>query len=489
MIFRVLRIVIASIVFIGFAVFAAAAGHVVFLSMLPVFEAVPAALRFAATGAVEGLIILIVITAVTLVFGRIYCSVLCPFGILMDIARFIARRFRKQRYRFHRISPVRYVIAIIYALAFAGGLSAVVTLLDPFSVFTRTTAITVQPALAMTHNALASHIDRNIIAPHPSALIAALAAGLVLVAGIVLAVWRGRLYCSLICPVGTLLGVVSRISLFRIIVDEHKCNSCGICASRCKAECIDAKQKNVDRSRCVACFDCLDVCPDGGVSYGLPRRKNIVDNGRREFLVNAGKAAAVAAAGFAIPARMLLDGKTPLVPADDRTLITPPGSGGVKRLTDACTACHSCIAACPTGVIVPSAFEYGITYPFLPRLDFTRAACSFTCTQCTTVCPSNALRALTPAEKQHTRIGYARFERSICIVVKDESPCMHCADVCPVQAIEKAEYKEGLDIPLVNTAICIGCGECEYVCPARPARAIHVVAYAQHLQKHPMINM
>ena len=110
-----------------------------------------------------------------------------------------------------------------------------------------------------------------------------LAPALLITAGVTFALvcflaWnRGRAYCNTICPVGTLLSVFSRFSLFRLTIDESKCVACKRCGSRCKASCIDMENHFVDGSRCVLCFDCIDNCAEGAISYRLPRHRRLAD--------------------------------------------------------------------------------------------------------------------------------------------------------------------------------------------------------------------
>jgi len=155
--------------------------------------------------------------------------------------------------------------------------------------------------------------------------------------------------------------------------------------------------------------------------------------------------------------------------------VLPPGAVNLKRFSEKCTACHLCVAKCPAQIIRPAAFEYGLEFLLKPRLVYKNGYCNYGCTICTEVCPNQALKTLTKDEKMQTQMGIAHFEEELCIVYLDETDCGACSEHCPTQAVKMVPYKDSLRIPHVTPDICVGCGGCEYVCPARP-KAIHVVA-------------
>ena len=207
---------------------------------------------------------------------------------------------------------------------------------------------------------------------------------------IILAWKNGRTYCNTICPVGTVLGLLSRFSLFRPVIDTKKCNGCQSCARNCKASCIDAKNHIIDYSRCVACMDCIEKCRQGAIRY-IPRRKTISEsvepahedkkeNPRREFLSFAGLLAGTALlkaqekkvdGGLAV----IEDKKIP----NRITPITPPGSLSASNIAQHCTACQLCISACPNQVLRPS----GNLMTFMqPEMSYERGYCRPECTKC-----------------------------------------------------------------------------------------------------------
>lgn len=302
--------------------------------------------------------------------------------------------------------------------------------------------------------------------------------------------WRnGRTYCNTVCPVGTVLGFLSRYSLLCITIDENKCNSCGLCSRRCKAACIDGKAHRVDYSRCVACMDCIDTCSHGAVSYRLRKRTKPekapdarVDAGRRSFLA----ATAMVGAGAALSAQekavddglaAIEDKKIPV----RRTPVVPPGAVSLRHMARHCTACQLCVSVCPEGVLRPSS-RLGTLMQ--PESSFERGYCRPECTRCSEVCPAGAIIRISEAEKSSTQTGHAVWICENCLPMTDGTECGNCARHCPAGAIQMIasdpDNPDSPRIPAVNTGRCIGCGACENLCPARPFSAIYVEGHAVH---------
>ncbi|HNX34826.1 MAG TPA: 4Fe-4S dicluster domain-containing protein [Kiritimatiellia bacterium] len=431
---------------------------------------------------------LILIAVVTLVFGRLYCSTLCPLGVFQDLVIGAARVFAKKRFA---IAPahttLRYVLLALVGLAFACGIAFVPALVDPYSLYGRIATHLLQPAAFALSNAAAWIADR---CGHPlifkqeifvRSLLASSVAFVSLVGvGFLSAGW-GRLYCNTVCPVGSLLAVLGHRPLFRIAIDGDRCVGCGLCERACKAACIDAQARTVDVGRCVACFDCLGSCRKGAIRY-TSRVARIVSSdeasgtaqpngtgrvGRRGFVTGAAVSAAAAAAAAASK-----DGRPLQAPESP---VSPPGSGGGGRLLTRCTACNLCVAACEGGVLKPALLEYGLGGMMMPRLDFSRGFCGWDCNACGTVCPNGAILPLALEEKRKTKIGRAVYVRAHCVLVTDGvQTCGNCAEHCPTKALTLVEEKDKKKYPRVDENLCIGCGACEYHCPSKPF-AIRVV--------------
>lgn len=438
---------------------------------------------------VIGLIIL------TLIFGRLYCSVICPLGIMQDGFAWFGKKARKNRYSYSAPKNIlRYTLLGVMVIAIVAGIGSLVALLAPYSAYGRIAQSLLAPVWAWFNNLFASWAEAHESYAFYSVDIWLRGATTLIVAIVTLVVlavlaWRnGRTYCNTICPVGTVLGFFSRFSLLKPVIDTSKCNGCGLCARNCKAACINSKEHTIDYSRCVTCFDCINKCHKGAISY-TRRRPAVAESNqktdassRRAFLSVTATIAATAAlraqektvdGGLAV----IEDKKRP----DRKTKIVPPGARSIKNLESHCTACQLCVAACPNGVLRPST---NLGSLMQPESSYERGYCRPECVRCSEVCPAGAIRPITVADKSSVQIGHAVWVRDNCIPLTDGVECGNCARHCPVGAItmvpSDTEDENSLKIPVVNTERCIGCGACENLCPSRPFSAIYVEGHEIH---------
>ena len=456
-------------------------------------------------GGLAATLVLGLILGVTLAFGRVYCSTICPLGLLQDV---IARLRGWLRPRRHPLPFVRGHPRLRY-----GGLGAVVvligvgaggfafTLADPYGHFGRVVSGLFRPLLVAANNALvpgAQHLGHQwlyrVAPPWPdlglmvsALLILALLTGLV--------VWRERIYCNTLCPVGTALGLLARHAAFRLTIAREACTKCAACLRVCKAQCLDLRHGEIDASRCVGCFNCLAACPDQGIgfAYAWGRPPAVVELEPAAFpaapVADPARRALLAGALWLVPAAVWpAAGPTSRAPAL-RAPATPPGAGGTERFLAHCTACQLCVSACPTQVLRPARWDYGFAGLAKPRLDFERSFCNYDCRRCGEVCPTGAIAPLSLADKQLTSVGLARLVQERCIVVTDGTDCAACSEHCPTKAVDTVPYRENLRLPRVVEELCIGCGACEYACPVRPRRAITVTASAQHTRARKAVEV
>ena len=440
-------------------------------------------------------IILAVLLVLSLLFGRIYCSVICPLGTFQDVLSWKTGLFRKKRkYRYSYTKPqnwIRYSILALTLIVFVFGSSFLVLLFDPYSTFGRIISQLFKPLVIFANNGLAHLLGKTgnysiYEVKQLSFIPLAFGVALLFFYKVTEMSWtNGRSYCNVICPVGTGLGLLSKFSLFRIKFDESSCNQCGSCAMKCKSQCIDSKQMKVDDSRCVSCFNCIGACKRGGISYEYRYKKQPVakptesnlNNSRRTFLLTSG--AILTTAALAKP-KKLISGNDPIF---SRNPIMPPGAGSIEHFSQHCTACQLCVTKCPMQVLKPAALEYGISGITQPHLVFsTEVFCSYDCNICTTVCPTSALKKLSVPEKKLAQIGVANFRKDKCVVFTNDKDCGACSEHCPTQAVHMIPYKDGLTIPEVTKDLCIGCGACESICPAKPTVAIFVEGSKKQVQ-------
>lgn len=439
----------------------------------------------------------------TLIFGRVYCSSICPLGTFMDIVSATARQFKKKRQRrFHftsnRKRVLRYTILGATLLLWAGGSLFLLNLLDPYSNFGKITTGFFQPAYIWLQNTMVFTLENfDIFTFRPLSMHAlpwdVLLVSLVIFLVIVtMAAWRGRLFCNTICPVGSLLGLIASRAYYRIAFTEDACSMCTRCEWVCKAECLDSKTKTIDKSRCVSCFNCFSSCKNHGLHYAhIPlttktkkteeKAANPQNVEKRNFLLT------LTAGLLSIPLlkrKAFPQGTTTelpgMIPHNDHLPTTPPGSLSHENFNDLCISCYRCVGACPTKVIVPAFFDFGLKGFMQPKLDFERSFCNFDCVECTNVCPTGAIRPQTIKEKQQIRIGVARFLSESCIVTVDETDCGSCSEHCPTKAVKMVPYRNGLSIPQVTPKYCVGCGACEFACPTSPYKAIYVAGISIH---------
>lgn len=446
-------------------------------------------------GVVLGLIVL------TLLFGRVYCSVICPLGVMQDGFGWLGKKAKKNRYTYSPAkSWLRYGVLVLFFVALVANIGSLAALLAPYSAYGRIASNLFAPLWQWGNNVLAYFAERLgsyafyektvWLKSLPTFIVAALTFVLLGVLA-----WRnGRTYCNTVCPVGTVLSFFARFAWFKPTLDADKCAGCRLCERNCKAACIDVREHRIDYSRCVACMDCLDRCNKGAITFkhiGKAARPAVgaatepaqpVDTARRSFLAGVG----VLAATSALKAQeKQVDGGLAAIVAKQRpqrqTPIVPPGARSLGHFSQHCTACQLCVSVCPNDVLRPST---DLDRLMQPESSYERGYCRPECTKCSAVCPAGAIQKITPAEKSSIQIGHAVWVAENCVPLTDGVACGNCARHCPAGAITMVSSDPAVPgaprIPAVNTERCIGCGACENLCPARPFSAIYVEGHERH---------
>lgn len=486
---RKIRITLASIFFIGitllFLDFTGTA-HA-WLGWMSRIQFLPAVLAL-------NIAVIVGLVALTLIFGRIYCSTICPLGVFQDLVIWLRGRGKNKKYRFKfrpALKWVRLVILALFVAMLIFGVASIAMLIAPYGAYGRIASNLFAPIWAAGNNLLAMIAERvdsyafystDIVIASLSTFVIALVTMIAIVA---IAWVGGRTYCNTICPVGTVLGYISKFSLLKIRIDTEKCNSCGLCSRRCKASCINGKAHEVDYTRCVACMDCIDTCRHGAISYTFRRKaapkQQPTDQSRRSFLTITGAVAASAA--FSATAKKVDGG---LAAIEDKkapkraTKIVPFGAASIRNFEQHCVACQQCVAVCPNNVLRPSSDLGSLMQP---EVSYENGYCRPECVKCSQVCPTGSIRPITVEEKSAIQIGHAVVIPANCLLYTEGTECGNCARHCPVGAIDIINCTNDPSsprIPVVDTERCIGCGACEYLCPSRPFSAIYVEGHEVH---------
>ena len=480
-----IRIAVAAVMFVLF--FCVGIG-VRQLNAVLVTQFGPGLMSLTSAFFVDTLAAVVLIAAVTLLFGRIYCSVLCPLGILQDGIAFLAQRIKgkaRRRYRFLDTRPVKYgVFLLVLILGAAGVMLPLIALLPSSNFFTIVSNVFLR---------MFSTVDPETGAPagqfsvNPPAAAFGFSLGVFLVVA-ALAAWRSRIYCNTLCPVGAVLSLIGRKPLYQIALSQDMCVCCGMCEAACKGGAIDSKKKSVLAENCVMCFNCIPACKRGCVKLEKRPKMAAFNLSRRHFIGAAG--GVVAGAGAA----MIVHKLEKALPRPKAEPAMPPGAGNAKRFHEKCVGCGICIRECEGKILVPAVGQYGLEGFMQPVVDYSRGSCVYTCNRCSNVCPPNALLPLSLAEKQRTRIGMAIVGGS-CV------GCGICASNCPANAIwiesrilmplppdapqpSARPPRRGVETQRKAKVIldyCIGCGVCQNVCPLPDGPAITVSGVSEQI--------
>ncbi len=451
------------------------------------------------------IVAIVFLLLLTIILGRAYCSVICPLGILQDIVIHVRGWFgkkskRKNRFKYSkpktwlRLSMLTiFVVMIILGLCNVIG-TTIVSFIEPYSAYGRIASYIFAPIYNAGNNAIAdAMVDTNCywfyhVETFQYLPLTIIAVVTLLVIGVVAWV-GGRAYCNTICPVGTILGYVSRYSLFKPIIDTSKCNGCTKCAKNCKSSCIDARNHEIDYSRCVMCMNCIENCSTGAIKIQrrLSRKENVeeesgANDSRRNFIITG---IALAAASVAKASEKVTDGGLAKIIDKEKpqrkTRIVPPGAVSLSHLQRHCTGCQLCISACPNDILRPST---ELSTFMQPVVGYEKGYCRPECVRCSDACPVGAFHKITVEKKSAIQIGRAVVNLGTCVATSRGQKCGNCADKCPTGAIKMVPRDSNNEnshyMPVVNESKCIGCGACEYYCPVRPISAIYVNGNEKH---------
>lgn len=439
----------------------------------------------------------IITILMTLILGRVFCGWICPLGTLNNIIGSFKKRYNIKTREWHR---AKYYILIFLFVSSIFSLQ-LVGIMDPLSLIIRSLSISIYPQFNYSvraifdgiyssnikgvvdiSEALYSLFKKTVLSFQQPFYLQSAFIGMIFFFIIGINLIERRFWCRYLCPLGALLGILSRYSILKRSVSEG-CTSCGACEGVCQGNANPDRKEDWRDTECYYCFNCDDICPQNAVNFGFSGKKRAasLDLGRRRVI------ASITAGIVAVP--FLRTNPLSKVEFVNPGLIRPPGSLEEGEFLKRCVKCGECMKVCITNGLQPSLLEAGIEGIWSPVLIPKMGYCEYRCTLCGQVCPTGAIKRLTMEEKARIKIGLATIDKGRCLPYAHGRPCIVCEEVCPTpkKAIwfDKVMVKDRngriieLQQPRVDLELCIGCGICEAKCPVIDRPAIYVTSIGE----------
>ena len=453
---------------------------------------------------VAAMLLSLVTLGVTLVFGRWFCGWICPFGTLhhfFTVLRGGRVKAKIEAGGYSRWQNAKYYVLVFFVACALIGSNAV-GWLDPFSFFYRSLTTSVYPAIqwgiatlfgwiydvnpgvgsvrltAVTEPVYAA-LREYFLALEQPRYFGGMLIGVLFGVVVALNFFRARFWCRYVCPLGALLGAVGARPVVRFKNDPDQCNNCGLCLADCQGGASPNNPQGWNASECFFCFNCKSDCPSAAISVGFSRPPKSIglDLGRRALL----------GAGIAGIGGGLLFRSHPR--AFNPALIRPPGAIAEDEFLTRCIRCGECMKVCLTNGIHPTLAEAGLQGMWSPVLNMRIGYCEYECTLCSQVCPTHAIKQVTPQEKKRLKIGLAFIDKNRCLPYALARSCIVCEEHCPTP--KKAIWFEEVAVrnirgetvvvkqPHVDPELCIGCGICENKCPVKDLPAVRVTSVGE----------
>lgn len=471
----------------------------------------------------------------TLLLGRVFCNWICPYGTLHQVVGWLfnirSNKDNLDRNRYRSLFQLKYLILVVFlVMALFGSLQ--IGLLDPICLLTRTTVVTVAPAVDVALVEMATRLEPTGVGAglrslawkpgnrDPRVFAAAWFAGLVILGLVGMNLVIPRFFCRVLCPLGAFLGWLSRFAVWRIDRDLTKCTDCNLCLKSCEG--ASDPQAALRKSECFVCFNCIDDCPEDALSFKRAPLPSVA----KQILGNIKEGTATLFGRKVISKHHEVEVRSPDVPRRrwifasvvgviafpflrlskavnkrgfSPKAIRPPGSVAEAEFLERCIKCDQCINVCPTNVLQPATLsQSGLEGLWTPVMDFGIGFCQLNCTLCSEVCPTGAIQKISIEKKlglaEHKeegpiRIGTAFFNQGRCLPWAMQTPCVVCEEVCPVTPKAIGTYDEvfkrwdgkevTLNKPYMRPELCIGCGICQRECPVVDDAAVYVTAVGE----------
>lgn len=494
---------ISQIIFFSLFIYLILAAARLFKPLLPVdlftqFDPLVALISMISARGLAGETFLsLIVVGITLLLGRVFCGWICPLGTFLDISDRILFK-RRLRRNFRQFPIVKYYLLFGLFVAAIFSIQAIY-LLDPIALITRTFALGFTAPLQFIlkwFSNLFYGLSYNSYDPLANASLwlsdrftsweftsgpqlhyrQSIPILLIFAAILGLNVISKRYWCRNLCPLGALLGLISRVSYLSRIVGAG-CNDCGRCVKDCKMSAIAQDPRTTAKSECIECFSCVQICPVDSIEFGFKARPErtseyALDISRRGFLISAGFGLIFSAAA-GLDSRILQPKRASAKKAGGRVLIRPPGAISEAKFIDKCVRCGNCMQVCPTNGLQPSVMEAGIEGFWTPILVPRIGHCEHTCNACGNACPTDAIESFAVKEKDKIFIGRAVIDKKTCIAWEEDKKCLVCAEYCSYKGVYIKDEK-GFGRPYVDKDKCTGCGQCEFACPVKSVAAIRV---------------
>lgn len=435
------------------------------------------------------------VVVLAILAGRFFCGWICPMGVALDATDTLFFRGRKRRPTSRASRNIKYyLLAGIVAAALFG--AQIAYFLDPITIITRAFTFAIFPLAQLGVGSLSGsdfvrerlpflmtlpYFPRDVEYFFRLNFLAAVTFIGILTANAI----SRRYWCRNLCPLGALLGVLSRFSIVRRVV-KSGCNKCTRCIPDCKMGAINDDPTHYQATECIYCYSCTAICPALSTTIApAPRSEGYhseLDLTRRRTIQAFGAGALIALLGKTnAAAKTSRTGKTRVSSA---ALIRPPGSLPEDEFADRCLRCSECMKVCPTGGLQPSLTEAGIRGLWSPVLVPNIGECTQNCNLCSEVCSSQAVQPFEISEKSHIFIGTAVIDRSQCIAWNSDRQCLVCDEHCSYHALYWEDV-DGVRRPFIDEHKCVGCGICENACPIQPLAAIRVFSFGdrRHLTR------